>query len=108
MIACTRASGLRDASAMLQPHEIAHRLGRTVVGRTFLSQLTAHDVARQTFRRVNERPVEYAFAFERLNRLQPRTVLVRAPGPRRFQPWCGPVASSCTRSTTSATTGPLG
>lgn len=45
------------------------------VGSAYIHRLTRAQSERQSFRRMNERPVEYAFVFSWLNRLQPKTVL---------------------------------
>ena len=47
----------------------------TYAGKPYMDFVTRREAARQQFKRVNERPVEYRFVFEWLNRLQPRTVL---------------------------------
>jgi hypothetical protein len=51
-------------------NSIAHRFGRA-----YLRKLTASHAKKQSFRRTNERPIEYSFVFAWLNRLQPKTVL---------------------------------
>jgi SAM-dependent methyltransferase len=45
------------------------------VGSAYVRHVTRTQADRQSFRRSNERPVEYSFTFSWLNRLQPRTVL---------------------------------
>jgi 2-polyprenyl-3-methyl-5-hydroxy-6-metoxy-1,4-benzoquinol methylase len=45
------------------------------VGNNYIRRLTRVQAHRQSFRRSNERPVEYGFTFSWLNRLQPTTVL---------------------------------
>ena len=49
---------------------VVHRFGRWYAGK-----ISRREYEAQHFVRVNERPIEYGFAFEWLNRLQPRTVL---------------------------------
>jgi SAM-dependent methyltransferase len=49
---------------------LVHRVGRAYIGK-----VTTAEVADQVYRRSNERPVEYAFAFSWLNRSQPKSVL---------------------------------
>ncbi len=49
---------------------IVHRTGAI-----YLRLVTQAQASAQKFRRSNERPIEYAFVFEWLNRLQPKTVL---------------------------------
>ena len=53
------------------------RLDRWLIraGKPYLDWITRREADRQVFKRVNERPVEYRFLFEWLNRLQPRHVL---------------------------------
>jgi 2-polyprenyl-3-methyl-5-hydroxy-6-metoxy-1,4-benzoquinol methylase len=53
------------------------RLDRLLVrlGKPYIDLLTRREAQHQEFKRINERPVEYAFALHWLNRLQPRTVL---------------------------------
>lgn len=45
------------------------------VGGAYVRRVTRSYAERQSFRRTNERPVEYSFTFSWLNHLQPRTVL---------------------------------
>jgi SAM-dependent methyltransferase len=52
---------------------IWHLLGP--FGRAYTRRFLKNTFSNQSFRRTNERPVEYAFAFSWLNRAQPRTVL---------------------------------
>jgi 2-polyprenyl-3-methyl-5-hydroxy-6-metoxy-1,4-benzoquinol methylase len=59
--------------------QLAHR-----VGRAYIAQLTKREEERQTFRLVNERPIEYGFAFTWLTRLQPKTVLDAGTGTTAF------------------------
>lgn len=45
------------------------------LGRVYVKQLVRREYVKQSFVRINERPIEYRFVFEQLNRLQPRTIL---------------------------------
>ena len=45
------------------------------LGRVYIKELVRREYAKQSFVRVNERPIEYRFVFEQLNQLQPRTIL---------------------------------
>lgn len=49
---------------------ILHRLGRS-----YIDRLCRTEFNEQTFRRVNERPVEFSFVFRKLAELNPRNVL---------------------------------
>lgn len=44
-------------------------------GRNAIRRVTAYEAGRQKFQKINERPVEYSFAFSWLNQIQPTTVL---------------------------------
>jgi SAM-dependent methyltransferase len=47
----------------------------SALGRAYVQRLCRAEASRQTFRRHNERPVEYRFVFECVRRTCPRTVL---------------------------------
>lgn len=71
---------------------VVHRFGRTYVER-----LLARDASAQRFTRTNERPIEYRFVFEWLNRLQPTTVLDVGTGQSALPSLirtCGPVVTA--------------
>jgi SAM-dependent methyltransferase len=52
------------------PKTALHRLGRA-----WLRAINRSEARQQTFRRLNERPIEYGFVFRHLGRLCPRSVL---------------------------------
>jgi hypothetical protein len=54
------------------------------IGHVYVSHLTSSEHKAQQYTRTNERPIEYGFAFDWLNRLQPKTVLDVGTGDAAF------------------------
>jgi 2-polyprenyl-3-methyl-5-hydroxy-6-metoxy-1,4-benzoquinol methylase len=77
-----------------------NRLVKNVVhsaGRRYCQVLTQSEFERQSFRRINERPIEYRFVFEAITQLSPNTVLDVGTGESALPSLihtCGPIVTA--------------
>jgi SAM-dependent methyltransferase len=69
---------------MTQPHIPLLRSYRKLLVQPLMRRELENTFRTQRFRRTNERPVEYSFAFKHLNQLQPETILDVGTGRSAF------------------------